>query len=547
MMKKLYLFFFLVGALSACAYVFPSLWFLPWFSLIPFAYILMTRVGEMKKRQAYLLGFLFGMGYFGLTYHWFINFYEMDLIGLTGLESAALVAVCWIGLSALQAFEFGFFPVIFKLVYRDKPRPWLGALTIPALWMIYEWQQTLFWRGVPWARLALTQSGFRALQQSASLFGSIFVSGIIIAFASLIAAAVFYLLEMLRKEERKFSFKNIKLPKKSAVLCIAAAGIFLLNLLFGAIKLAVPTKTVGDEFCAAVVQGNISSADKWNTTAREAANVYLDLTEKCVNEAAANGKTVKLVVWPETVLKDGIIRYAGIATDVSSSAKELGITILAGAFEAERVNDEILSYNSIYAFYPDGSVDDTCYRKQRLVPFGEFTPMEDVINTLLPILTELNILSSNPYTPGDDSTVFKGAGDGISGIGSLICFDSIYETLTVSSVRNGAKIMTLSTNDSWFSDSAAVYQHNRHATLRAIESGRYFVRAANTGVSSIISPTGEILTEVDPLVEGYTYHDVALSESRTLYSYVGNLTVYISLAFYVGLISYNIAKKKIKQ
>ncbi len=539
-MKKLYLTFFLLGIITAIPYAVPVLWFVPWISLAPFSYILIKYGCEMKKRKAYMLGLSFGMGYFGLTYHWFTSFYNMEFLGLEGVESVLLVAVCWVGLSLIQALEFGMLPVLYRVARLPKDRPWLGAMMISALWMIYEWQQTLFWRGVPWARLALTQSSFGVLWQSASLLGSIFVSGLIVAVASLLGAAIHIWIEKRKECEEK----TFRLPKKSAVLCIVAVGIFMSNLVFGVIKTAIPYKSDGESFGAAVIQGNISSAEKWNTSAWDAAKIYISLTEKCVAEAEKNGVDVKLVVWPETVLKDGLYNYAGIKTEVANTAKEFGITILSGAFEYDETEHK--SYNSIYAFYSDGTVDDICYRKQRLVPFGEFTPMESVINTLLPILTELNILSDDPYTPGTDSIVFKGLEDTSAvNIGSLVCFDSIYETLTVDSVRNGAQIMTLSTNDSWFSDSAAVYQHNRQACLRAIESGRYFVRAANTGVSSIISPDGDIITEISPLVEGYAFHEVSRISSRTLYSYVGNLIVYTSIAFYVGYVTYFITKEKI--
>ncbi len=540
-MKKLYLIFFILGVITALPYAFPVLWFVPWLSLIPFAYILISYGSELKKRKAYLLGLSFGMGYFGLTYHWFISFYGMDFLGLESLESVLLVAVCWIGLSLIQALEFGMLPVLYRVARPKISKPWIGAVLISALWMIYEWQQTLFWRGVPWARLALTQSSFGALWQSASLFGSIFVSGLIVLVSSLIGSAVFVFL----KKRKTCGKKLFKLPKNCSVICAVAVGLFLINLIFGLVKTALPYKTEGEPFGAAVIQGNISSAEKWNTSAWDAADIYISLTEECVAKARENGMDIQLVVWPETVLKDGIYNSA-IKHGVKQCARELNVTVLTGAFEIEYTDDGHKNYNSIYAFYPDGTVDETCYRKQKLVPFGEFTPMETVINTLLPILAELNILSSDPYTPGDDSTVFDGMdGTEAQKIGSLVCFDSIYESLTIDSVRNGAEIITLSTNDSWFSDSAAVYQHNRHACLRAIESGRYFVRAANTGVSSIITPDGEIITEVAPLIEGYTYCEVSRISERTLYSYVGNLVVYLSIAFYVGYVTYSSVKEKI--
>lgn len=91
--------------------------------------------------------------------------------------------------------------------------------------------------------------------------------------------------------------------------------------------------------------------------------------------------------------------------------------------------------------------------------------------------------------------------------------------------------MVISSNDSWFYDSAAVYQHKSQGQLRAIESGRYVVRAANTGISTVVSPTGEILSWIDPLTKGYAVAEVEMRSQNTLYTVIGNLFVYLCIAF----------------
>ena len=161
------------------------------------------------------------------------------------------------------------------------------------------------------------------------------------------------------------------------------------------------------------------------------------------------------------------------------------------------------------------------------MPFGEYVPMRDVIVTLIPPLAEISMLEED-LTPGRDSALFESEW---GRIGSLICFDSIYEQLTLDSVRDGAGLMLISSNDSWFMDSAAVYQHQAQAQLRAIESGRSFVRSANTGISSVITARGELLALIDPLTEGYAVSSVPTHSGATLYTVVGNLWVYLCIAF----------------
>ena len=98
--------------------------------------------------------------------------------------------------------------------------------------------------------------------------------------------------------------------------------------------------------------------------------------------------------------------------------------------------------------------------------------------------------------------------------------------------------MILPTNDSWFQDSTALRMHNAQAVLRSVETGRYLVRAANTGISSVISPTGEIREQLGALRGGYIVSDVATRDTMTLYTRIGNLFVYLVMIFVFGMIAY---------
>jgi apolipoprotein N-acyltransferase len=128
-------------------------------------------------------------------------------------------------------------------------------------------------------------------------------------------------------------------------------------------------------------------------------------------------------------------------------------------------------------------------------------------------------------------------------LGGLICFDSIYEELSYASVLDGAELICLGTNDSWFSDSAALYMHNAQAQLRAIENGRYVARAANTGISTIITPRGEVIEELEPLVSGNVYATVYARDQITLNTTLGNAFVYLILICFVAVFTQNIIKK----
>ncbi len=534
--------FFVFGILTALPFVFRPLFLLSYVSLIPVAYMMIKYGCEIKKRKAFSLGLIWGLGYFGVLYFWFTRLYPMEFADLTPFQSIIIVLVCWLGLALIQSIEMGLTMLAYRLIKPSKGRPLLRGALFIGLWVVFEFQETLGWRGVPWGRLAVTQSMAPALSQSASLFGSYFVSAVIVAVNVFLAIALYYVFDSEGKEFREKLISSVK-ARKSVIFASVALGIFSLNLVFGVIRLAAFNEKDGKEITAAVIQGNISSLDKWEVNAAsKSTDKYIELTRSCVEKSETG---VDIVVWPETVIPTTLnYKNSKLVSKISEMAKELNVTVFVGAFDFyydEHMLDS-REYNAIYIFYPDGKMGEDRYYKRHLVPFGEYTPMEDLILAFLPVLGSLNILSE-PLSQGTDSEIF----DTEHGkIGSLICFDSIYEMLAVDAVRDGAELITLSTNDSWFSDSAAVWQHNSHAALRAIETGRYVVRAANTGVSTVITPEGRVIAKIKPLETGFDTATVYMRQGRTLYSYVGNVFVLIAFLGVVVIAAFPRVKKLIE-
>ena len=174
------------------------------------------------------------------------------------------------------------------------------------------------------------------------------------------------------------------------------------------------------------------------------------------------------------------------------------------------------------------------YKKRHLVPFGEYMPMREVFMFFLPFLGEISILDRE-MTPGDSPAVYSA--DGIGKIGSVICFDSIFEEVSLDAVREGAELIVLGTNDSWFKDSLGIYMHRNQARLRSIEVGRCTVRAACTGVSSIINNVGENFDEVAVFEKDFALGEVYVTDTDTLYTVIGNLFVYMSAIVVLALFS----------
>ncbi len=520
------------GLLTGLTVAFPKIGLLQWFTLIPAALFLLECGADKKIKLSAMYGYglFFFMSFYLVVFHWFVNLYPLEFIdGMTKGGALCVVLFASVGLSLFQALQGGLVFVLIACLFRwgltEKYRL-LRPFSIAALWAVYEWTQTIGWWGVPWGRLAIGQSELIIGLQTASLFGSYIISFAIVAVNSLIA---YGMIAFFAKDDQS----RIARIRLSAALCGA-----ILLFQYGAgliIWFASAPDTEDKKITVAAVQGNIPSGEKWESdTEAKTLEVYRRYTLLAAKEGA------ELVVFPETALpwtvKEGNKRYKYL----SALAAEAQVTILAGAFTEDGEGGE---YNSIVCFTPDGKMSDTVYNKRHLVPFGEFVPFGGLIEVLVPPLAEL-VMSGGDVAKGEGANVFElDAGR----IGSIICFDSIYEELTLDSVREGAQLICLSTNDSWFTDSAALYMHNAQAQIRAIECGRYVSRAANTGISTAITHRGEVVESLEPLVDGMVVEEMYLRDSRTLYSYIGNLFVYLCIAFIAaGVILSKTTKRKAK-
>ncbi len=505
-----YVVLILGGLLLGFTVIFPQIGILEWVALIPAVLVLLVYApaGTVRLRKMYLMGLVFFLSYLLVTFHWFLYMYPLDFADMSRPASALVVCVAWIGLSAFQAVGAALLFPLLAVAARGKylsRRPVLLPLLFAAMWTTMEWfWANSGWSGVPWSRLALGQAELLPLMQSAWLFGSYAVSFLILTVSG-------YLAYLLLNPSRR-------------VLCLAlAGGLFFGNLAFGAVRLM--TYEDGDRtLTAAAIQGNKSSLEHWGFgTTDEVMDTYADLTRA----AAANGADI--AVWPETCIPINIDRSEDVYAYVTELARECGIPILVGLF-TEVAPESDADYNSIVVALPDGTVHDTVYNKRNPVPFGEFVPFRALVTAIIPPLAEINTLDED-IPAGEDSVVFDLE---VGRVGSLICFDSIYENNARDSIDNGAELLAVSTNDSWFKDSRGVWMHHAQSQYRAIETGRSVVRSANTGVSSVISATGEVMEYLPALETGYVLETVTLRTERTPYMVIGNMLAYLCLALSVA-------------
>ncbi len=494
------------GLFLGLTVIFPQIGILEWIAPVPAVLVLLVYAPAkvVKLRKMYLMGLVFFLSYLLVTFHWFLYMYPLDFADMSRPASAVVVLAAWLGLSAFQAVGAALIFPLLAVAARGKflsRRPILLPLLFATLWTTLEWfWANSGWSGVPWSRLALGQANLLPLMQSAWLFGSYAVSLLILLVSG-------YLAFLLLNPNRR-------------VLCLAlAGGLFCGNLAFGAVRL-LTYEDSDRTLTAAAIQGNKSSLEHWGFgTTDEVMDTYADLT------CAAAEAGADIAVWPETCIPINIDRSEDVYEYVTDLARECGIPILVGLF-TEVSPDSDADYNSIVVALPDGTVHDTVYNKRNPVPFGEFVPFRALVTAIIPPLAEINTLDED-IPAGEESVVFDLS---VGRVGSLICFDSIYENNARDSVENGAELLAVSTNDSWFRDSRGVWMHHAQSQYRAIETGRCVVRSAVTGVSSVISATGEVVEYLPALETGYVIEQVTLRTERTPYMVIGNLLAYLCLS-----------------
>ncbi len=509
---------FIFGVFAALPIVFPVLGLLQWISLAPLALLILKDIeGEANGRKAffadYRRSFLFFLGFYIVSYSWFAEMYPLSVTGMPRIAAFFVVCLALLGLPAFQSLGFSLLVPIGCFVSRRNLPKGLVPILFGGLWAVFEWLQGLFWFGIPWVRLPLGQINYPELFRSVNLFGSYFVTFLIVSVSFYVA----------------FAFKAEN-GKRRNVFAFAAIFIFALNGFYGLLDIGASAKTDRESIRVAALQGNISTEEKWNSQMLEQTfQIYRALALEAADKGA------QYALFPETVIPFVPENDSDIEDYLRGIASEGNITLMVGTFVYK--NGELGNGIRVYEPHKAGK---TVYVKQRPVPFGEYVPMRDIIMAVLPVLGEINMLDRS-LVPGKESTTWQ---DGSAEFGYLICFDSIYDSFARESAKNGAELLMISTNDSWFGDSVGTEMHLAQAVLRGAETGRSVVRAANTGISAIITPSGEAVEYLSCDTEGLICADIPLSNSTTLFVSIGNLFLAFCALFIIFAYFIKILKQK---
>ncbi len=456
------------------------------------------------KRRAFALGLLAGVVYFAGALYWLVD--VMALYGGLALPVA-------LGVAALLVAYLAMYPALFAVALALLVRRFgtLALLAAPAIWVTTELGRAALMTGFPWALLGASQATWLPIAQLASVTGIYGVSTLVVlgnvALAMLIVG-----------EGRRRSV----VP---AIVIVSVLGVAA----WGGGRMARGTLLQqGDPVSAGIVQGNFAQEVKWDESLAPAIlDRYLSLS------ADAIGRGAELIVWPESSVPFYFLGNPSGAERIRRLARETRAHVLVGSDEYEvRAQPSgapaaVRLYNSAFLIRPDGEVGGV-YRKMRLVPFGEYVPLERLLFFVAPLVQAV----SN-FSPGDRAALLPVGGHLVS---TAICYEVIYPGLIRRFVREGSELLTTITNDAWFGRSSAAWQHFEQASMRAIEEGRYLVRAANTGISGVVDPYGRVLLRTGLFETAVRVQEVRFLRERTIYSRVGDVVAYGCVALTAALL-----------
>jgi apolipoprotein N-acyltransferase len=421
-----------------------------------------------RARRGAVLGVAYGLAFYGLLLSW--------LIPVTVLGWAVLV----MGVAAF----LGLFGAVVPVVCRDD-RTVRSALVVGAAWAAVEWFRSAWpFGGWSWLGLGATQHNNRLLMPLLSVGGAVGLGFLMAAVNALLLAAA------------------IRFRRRGGALVPIGVAV---GLAVGPVAIPFPEPR-GPSVDVAVVQGNVpveigtqSRIIRDDIVARNHARLHLELGEDPPD----------LAVWPENALDRDPTRDPVLGLAVEASVGAVGVYTLVGAI-TETGDGRLLNENLLYS--PDLQIVAR-YAKNHLLPFGEYVPFRRLLDWIPDVRRVREDLSPGalpgrmPIPSGDFATI--------------ICFENAFPDLVRSYVTGDTGFLVVSTNNSTFGISAAPEQHVVLSELRAVESGRWVVHGALSGISAMISPRGDVVQQTELFRPAILRASIPRAAGTTPYDTVG--------------------------
>jgi apolipoprotein N-acyltransferase len=463
------------------------------------------------SKSALLKGFVAGFAFFFLLMWWVAP--TISQYGNLPIYLSYPVVMILTGyLAVFFAIWAGF--ADFLLNHNNYKKNIYKILFLSALWVLLEWIRGHFLSGLPWGIIAYSLDKFPPFIQTAEIWSVYGISFFIIAFNLLIFFIIF----------------DLNLSKKKKISYFAIILLFWVGLYFYGAYSVNKYSALFDKnrtIYAGAVQGAIPQDVKWD---REFQWHTLDVYAKLSKNIRDNLPEEKIfLVYPETAMPFYLQEPTMLRQGIESIPGALNLYLLTGSpyYELDS-NKKKNDRNSAFLFKPDRTVAGR-HDKYHLVPFAEYIPFGSLLTWTRKFLP----------TAGDFIS-----GDGVKPItadelkaGVLICFESIFPEISGELAAKGANIITIITNDAWFGKTGAPYQHEQFAVFRAIETRKWVIRSANTGISSIITPFGARTGQTELFKQDVVIAKICLMENKTIWAKYGD---WIPLIFCVIIFIFSI-------
>jgi apolipoprotein N-acyltransferase len=466
-----------------------------WFAPLPLIACLLL-LQHQPLSQCRLRSFLFGLGYFGTGASWvYVSIHDY---GYTSMPLAACLTLAWVaGLALVFALP------LWAWSHWLQRKPLGVLLGFPAVWVLNEWMRSWLLTGFPWLYIGYSQTNtvLGAWAPVSGIYGISFL-------LALIAASVVF-----AARHRRYAALPI------AIMGCAFISAYLLE------KQQWTTAT-GTQQAVALIQGNVAQQQKWQPEQRQAIrNLYRDMS-------APFWQKNQLVIWPEAAIPELYTPshpfFAAMRQEIAQRGGGLitGVPSLHHDGNAADGRDNRIFYNSLLGL---GEAQGF-YHKRRLVPFGEYVPLQSWLEGLLDFFK----LPISDFRTGPDQQ--DNLTTGLLRVASSICYEITYPELVASQASDADILLTVS-NDTWFGASIGPHQHLQMAQMRARENARNMLRATSNGISAFIDYRGELVSRSAQFQPAVLQGNIEGRRGVTPYQRTGNWPVLI-LCFLGLLLAY---------
>jgi apolipoprotein N-acyltransferase len=448
--------------------------------------VLMWLWQDCAPREAARLGFWFNFATFALGTYWL--YISIHGFGRAPVWLALLLMLGLVGIMGLYHAALGYATA--RWLPRRGLRRWLLAL--PAAWLLIEWWRGWFLSGFSWLSLGYSQTD-SWLAGFAPLAGVYGVSAVLLVCAGALTALA-------------LGTRGERIAALATLLILWAAG--------GVLWQRSWTYPSGAAVSIAVVQGAMPPDEKWQERNQAATlALYRRLTEQVLG--------TQLIVWPESAPADLANDIVPYLDQLYREAHAHGSALVLGVLRADgdpEHPEELRYYNSVLSL--DNGL--AWYDKRHLVPFAEFFPVPQFMRTWLRLMSlpYADFTRGGPHQPPLPAAHLL--------LGTTVCYEDAYGSYMLSVLPRADALVNV-TNDAWFGHSSARYQHFQIARMRALEGGRYLVRAANDGLSGVIGPKGAVVATAPEFRALTLVSKIVPYAGTTPYVRVGNYLV-VSLA-----------------